>query len=359
MMDVNTRVVAVLSLMVSCAALFAAAAMPALRAADAVSAPPALTPTLAASKELYQDRCSACHTLPDPIAKGYSREGWQRTVDRMLNKYQASSSIAPNEAAEIVDYLATFAPKAGPDAASPTNPWAASVDDVWRSQPTVTRIYTFSGPGALSGLSPTASGAGAPMPRWTTGSNIDGQTGGKVNVALDSTNADCFALLLDRDDSPRNVDIRTKFQITSGKISPSVGIAFGYTDSSHYYIIRYSQNLDQIALIKISGKVHATLQSTPRLMPVVALSGVPPNVGPAAGQSAIADPSQSSPVIGWHVLRVQIDNGTIRGWIDHNKRITVLDPTYTGGKVGLWSQGDTGASFNSWIIDEYDLEPAS
>lgn len=344
-MHTKTRVLALLSTVLAGSTFAAAFFMSGIKAADPTGAPAPLSPELLASKSLYSDRCSACHALPDPVAKAYNREQWQRTVDRMINKYKAD--ITPDDAAKIVDYLATFTP--ANNAAGPVDPWAASIDDVWRTMPTATQVFTFTGPTALNGLNPVAAGIAGPLPHWHSASGGDGTTG--ITVDLPSPSPDRFALLVNRGATPKNLDIRTRFEIAGGHLSPAIGIVFGYVDATHYYVVRYSAQQDNLSLIKIDGETHTTLQQTPRILvdPAAATTTAPGT--PAAPVAA------PSPTSGWHVLRVQVNNNSIRAWIDRSKRINIPDSSYVGGKVGLWSQGDTNATFNNWIIDQYDNEP--
>jgi len=41
------------------------------------------------------------------------------------------------------------------------------------------------------------------------------------------------------------------------------------------------------------------------------------------------------------------------------KRVNVALPAYNGGKVGLWTQGNTSASFDDWTVDWYDSSQAA
>lgn len=333
----------------------AAFLMPGIRAAGPAALPAPLSPELVASKSLYDDHCSACHTLPDPVAKAYNRDQWQRTVDRMVNKYKAD--ITQDDSVKIVNYLATFAPANNSTASS--DPWAASESDVWRTMPTATQVFTFQGTNALAGLSPIASGLAGPMPHWAAGSTPDGVHG--ITVSLPSPSPDRFALLVNHGPTPKNLDIRTHFEIVNGRVSPSAGIVFGYVDPTHYYVVRYSEQEDNLSLIKIEGANHTTLQQTSRIL--AALVPAPPAApgGPSTPAPVLpqTQPSENTSATGWHVLRVQVNNNQIRAWIDRSKRINTWDPSYLGGKVGLWSQGDTRATFNNWIIDQYDNEPAA
>jgi hypothetical protein len=54
-----------------------------------------------------------------------------------------------------------------------------------------------------------------------------------------------------------------------------------------------------------------------------------------------------------------VHGGQARGWLDMQKRISTALPGYTGGKVGLWSQGNTVASFDDWTVDWHDAPQAA
>jgi hypothetical protein len=291
-------------------------------------------------KALYSEKCSACHNLPVPEEKGYTREEWQRTVNTMLTKYHASDSIAPNEAAQIVDYLATFAPKAAVRnrGGQPSDPWATDSTDVWTETPSATRVFNFEN-GSLAGLSSLGSGAAGPVPVCSVASDHAGADGTVAHVSGPNFRPDRFALLLDRTDSGRDVDVRVRFRIDLGKLSPAVGIVFGVADPSHYWVLRCHQSQGTLALIQITGQTHTTLQQTAIVLPVPSTPLTPTTtpIGP-----------------GWHMLRLLVRDGQVRGWVDMQKRISMAVPNYTGGKVGIWTQGNTSASFDDWTVDWYD-----
>jgi hypothetical protein len=78
-----------------------------------------------------------------------------------------------------------------------------------------------------------------------------------------------------------------------------------------------------------------------------------PSAAPASAPLPAVPPS--TPLAGgWHTLRLLVRDGQARGWIDMEKRISVSLPSVTPGKVGLWTQGNTSASFDDWTIDCYD-----
>ena len=292
-------------------------------------------------KALYSEKCSACHNLPKPEEKGYTQAEWSRTVNQMLTKYHASDSISPPQAAQIVSYLGTFAPKA--DARRPggkaLDPWATDSVDVWMDVPSVTRVFNFASASPLAALSPVGSGTPGPAPSWLVSLDKAGANGMAARVSAPSFRPDRFALLVDRADTGRNLDVRVRFRIESGKVSPAVGLAFGLTDPEHYTVLRCNQALGDLALIQIAGAVHTTVQQTSLILPL----------------GTTTDPITPTPLApGWHTLRLLVKDGQVRGWLDMQKRINVALPDYAGGKVALWTQGSTTAAFHDWIVDWYD-----
>ena len=331
-----------------------ASALGALTAALAAFSAPAPAPSpgaappdaahLAQSKALFSEKCSACHNLPDPVGEAKTRPQWQRTVDTMLGRYHASDSISPAQAAQIVDYLATFAPP--PDAAGGRiggDPWATDDTDVWTEVPSTSRVFNFAVPDALAGLSALGAGAPGPVPAWRLVPVNASPDGTAALVRLAKPSPDRFALLMDRRDQVRNLDVQVRFHIVSGRVSPSVGIVFGFTGPQSYSVLTYSQTRNTLSLIQIAEPTHTTLQQTPVTLPA---------------EAATAAQMAPAPAGGWHTLRLLVRDGQVRGWLDRNKRISVSDPAYGGGKVGLWAQGDTVAAFQDWTVDVYDAPAA-
>lgn len=304
-------------------------------------------------KTLYAEKCSACHNLPVPQEKGYSRAEWQRTVNTMLTKYHASDEISPPEAAQIVDYLATFAPKqTGHGGGRSSDPWATDGADVWTEVPSASRVFNFEA-GGLSGLSPVGSGTPGPAPLCAVHPDKPGADGLVARISGPNFRPDHFAVLLDRADGGRNLDVHVRFRIDAGKVSPAVGIVFGYTGPNQYTVLRCNQALGDLALIQIAGSVHTTLQQTPIVLPPTPPSAAPGAPPPLVLRGAISIlPTPLAP--GWHTLRLLVRDGQARGWIDLQKRISVSLPSAAAGKVGLWTQGNTAASFDDWTIDCYD-----
>ena len=55
-------------------------------------------------EQLFESKCSICHSINRPKSKKKSKEGWETTVMRMKNKN--GCPITDEEAKMIIDYLA-------------------------------------------------------------------------------------------------------------------------------------------------------------------------------------------------------------------------------------------------------------
>ncbi|BDI32322.1 hypothetical protein CCAX7_43730 [Capsulimonas corticalis] len=312
-------------------------------------APPAAGQAATQWKSLYSEKCSACHNLPKPEEKAMTRGEWQKTVNRMLTKYHASDSISPAEAGHIVDYLATFAPKGGDNNAA--DPWGVDRMDVWGTPPCSTQVLNFEGPSAMARVTPIGASA-----KWRIVADSQSPDGNSVQVSCPTGTPSKFAMLGTQGASGQDLDVRVRFKIVNGKMSPAVGVAFGMQDLSHYSVLRYDQAHNDLALILVNGAIHTTLQKTSLngdpapIAPQV--PGTPAKAAPAPVRALSIAPNQ------WHTLRVSVKDGEVRGWIDMNKRLSIKDDGYRGGKVALWSQGDTTASFDDWTVDIYDTQPS-
>ena len=339
-MNSRPLALAATSLAALTAAVCAALSAPPVR--PVAVAPPMDAAHLAQLKSLYSEKCSACHNLPNPDEKGFTRREWQQTVDRMLNRHHASDSISAPEAAQIVDYLATFAPLPGAQNGRSSDPWGTDAIDVPSAAPTTTRVFNFASPEALTNFGMVSAGAPGPAPLWHLAQESQSPDGMAALVRPVRPSPSRFALLMDRRDQARDLDIRVKFHIVSGKVTPAVGLVFGFTGPKDYNVLVYNQAKNDLTLIKIAEPVHTPLQETPINLPA----------GPAQTAAQVVTPAAAT---GWHTLRLLVKQGQVRGWLDYSKRISYTeDATYQGGQVGLWAQGDTVAAFQDWLVDIYD-----
>jgi len=275
-----------------------------------------------AAKALYYEKCSACHNAYDPTEKAYTHDQWSSTIDRMLNKHGASGSISPDQASQILAYLSLFAPKPGQN--SNLDPTRTVKEDVWPHEPDESKVYLFPFSSTISELS-AVNGKWRIVPGATPADGAVVQT-----VSLGDSGR--FAYLLTREAPGQgDLDISTDFHIVSGKLSPAVGIVIGYQNTNNFDVVRYNALTSDVALIKVSGGQHTTIQKVPLTSPLLTAQK------------------------GWHTMRVvcQANGNRIAVWLDYNKQMTTADPAYALGKVGLWTQGDSIAEFHKLIVDQY------
>ena len=299
-------------------------------------------------KDLYTQRCGQCHNLPNPAEKMMNRNEWQRTVNRMLYKDKAINLITLPESVTIVNYLSGFAPKPG-DSRIGLTPWSTDSTDVWTSAPTSSNIYNVEDAQTLSKFQQVTSGDRGTAAKWTA---VHDRTDSAWKVSQIKPSPSRFGLLVQKGNDIGNVDVKLNFEIIGGHTSPAVGIVFGYKNPQSYYVVRYAQNGNALSVIKIDGPIHTVIQNT-ELTPLpqtpavlTSEASMPPSTKPI-----VAEPITVGP--GWHTLRLLVNEGKIRAWIDRNKRINTVDPGYAGGRVGLWAQGDTVAEFKDISVDEY------
>ncbi len=293
-------------------------------------------------KALYAARCSACHSTTEdkynPSVNGYTRRDWQRTVRRMMGK--PDSGISPAEADAITSYLVTLVPRDDPR--GPADPWATDTTDVWTVAPSATHVFNFEASNPLAPLSQMTAGESGPAAVWHSvpGTAADGTV---VRVSPVKPSPTRFALLVDRADQGRNLDVKVRFQIQGGTVSPAVGIAFGVSGPKSYDVLRFDALHNTLSLLKIDEPTHTPLQQT--------------SVSNPAGTAHAANAAPAKLSAGWHTLRLLVKDGQVRGWVDMEKRVSVQDAAYAGGRVALWTQGDTVAVFDDWTVDLYDSPP--
>lgn len=60
------------------------------------------------SQQLFQDKCSRCHDLPDVDAYSYTPDNWSNIVDDMIETKEAGQYISLEEAEKIKNYLRKY-----------------------------------------------------------------------------------------------------------------------------------------------------------------------------------------------------------------------------------------------------------
>ena len=69
---------------------------------------PTPTPQEMPGKALVASRCIGCHELNRVKNASYDKEGWQKTVDRMV---LSGAQLTDDQVVQVVDYLAQAYPK--------------------------------------------------------------------------------------------------------------------------------------------------------------------------------------------------------------------------------------------------------
>ena len=134
----------------------------------------AQAPTRRRSRRCIPTGVPPATTCPSRRKRATPRAEWQRTVNTMLTKYHASDSITSPEAAQIVDYLATFAPKPSAPAAggAAATRGRRTKTDVWTDAPAATASSTLSRPPRWPA-----------WPRWGRGRQAPPRLVGRVGTA--------------------------------------------------------------------------------------------------------------------------------------------------------------------------------
>ncbi len=277
-------------------------------------------------KELFAEKCSACHNAPNPEAEAMTANQWQNTVNRMLNAHQASQSISPGQAQTILTYLDTFAVKPGTGGGNRGGRGGGpngGDGDVWTTDPVYSHVYRFRD---SSIIAPFRTVAG----KWSV---TDSATGPQL-VGAPQMGSTHPAILVAPTPAPHgNLQIEAEFRpgtdTSAGAVKPaSFGVTFDTVNADNYYAAEYDDSTQQLNILHVQNGQSTTVQS-------VAVSG---------GLTATPD--------GWHKIRVNLVGGRAKVWLDYKKLMDTVLPAAPGnGGVGLYASSRVAA--RSLILDVY------
>jgi hypothetical protein len=130
----------------------------------------------------------------------------------------------------------------------------------------------------------------------------------------------------------RDGDLSVKFKITGGRAEQTAGIVFRYQDQNNYYLLNFSVDHKKIRLIRVmNGQLE-----TVRAVGQVDAEGLPHDL--KAGQ--------------WYVAKVIFRGPHLRILFGNRKLFEVQDAKLlNAGKTGVWTSGQTQASFDDFRID--------
>jgi hypothetical protein len=130
----------------------------------------------------------------------------------------------------------------------------------------------------------------------------------------------------------RDGDLSVKFKIAGGRAEQTAGIVFRYQDQNNYYLLNFSVDHKKIRLIRVmNGQLE-----TVRAVGQVDAEGLPHDL--KAGQ--------------WYVAKVIFRGPHLRILFGNRKLFEVQDAKLlNAGKTGVWTSGQTQASFDDFRID--------
>lgn len=190
--------------------------------------------------------------------------------------------------------------------------------------------------------------AGEAPAGWTCLLNAHGETAhwvvrpdpnapSKPNVlAQISGNGSRFRFPLCLYDRVTSVDgeASVKIKIVSGRENLSAGLVFRARDENNYYLVRASAHENNIIMFRV-------LDGRFRVVPV---KGGKPGAAGVWHPISVGD---------WNLLRVQYRGNLTTVYFNHRKVFEAVDYALTAaGRAGVWTKGDTIASFDDFRIDK-------
>ena len=270
-------------------------------------------------KALFEQKCSACHNLPDPTVNQNTQDRWRSIVATMAGR--AQGAITPDDQSHIVAYLGLFPPK--PSSAS-HDPLAVKHEDVWDRDPSRSLVCTLMTPDQLARFRAVAC---KPAPSAAPPAPL---TDGIVFAAHQGTDA---LLIANADPFSGGLDLRVSVRFPAGASnSRAAGIVFGRTDARNYLEALLDTARSEVRIVQCRDGSLSTLSAAP-----------------------VLDFDDRG---GWHVVKVILrpdGNGakaTI--WVDATKRLAASLPSpIAAGSVGLAATTGTSAGFKDFYADEY------
>jgi hypothetical protein len=130
----------------------------------------------------------------------------------------------------------------------------------------------------------------------------------------------------------RDGDLSVKFRISPGRPDQTAGIVFRYQDARNYYLLNFSVDHKSIGLMRVNNGLSEAL--------------------PARGQHDPKGFSHDLRAGQWYVAKVVFRGTKVRVLFGNRQLFEVQDSRLQGsGKTGVWTRGQTEASFDDFRID--------
>jgi hypothetical protein len=132
----------------------------------------------------------------------------------------------------------------------------------------------------------------------------------------------------------RDGDLSVKFRIDGDGKSHTAGIVWRFIDQNNYYLLHFSADQKNIALLRVlNGKMEPVPITSDKR--TIKWLGHDINVGQ------------------WYVAKVSFRGDKIRGFFGNRQLFEANDAGLAGpGKTGVWTRGRTAASFDDFKIDK-------
>lgn len=158
------------------------------------------------------------------------------------------------------------------------------------------------------------------MGRWVVRAESDAPSSPNVLAQLDTDDTDFrFPVAVMNETTPRDVRVRVRCRIISGRVDQACGLVARYRDENNYFITRANALEDNIRLYAVrDGQRHQLASWSGR---------VTPNA--------------------WHEYRFELRGDHLEVYWDGQKVIDHHDATFgDAGRVGVWTKADSVTYFD-------------
>jgi hypothetical protein len=137
-----------------------------------------------------------------------------------------------------------------------------------------------------------------------------------------------LALAVVRDVSERDVRLSCRIKLVSGKVEQSAGIVWRYRNSENYLVARLDPVEKNVRLYRVVDGHRVSFGGEDRKR---------------------LETNQ------WYTLRIEHRRGLVKVYLDDEMLFDERDRHFTrGGKIGLWTKGDSVAYFDDLRVQELD-----
>lgn len=130
----------------------------------------------------------------------------------------------------------------------------------------------------------------------------------------------------------RDGDVSVKFKIAGGRPDQTAGLVFRYHDQNNYYLLNFSVDHKKVRLVRVLNGQFQTIGTT--------------------GQQEENGISHDLQAGQWYVTKVIFRGPHLRVLLGNRKLFEVEDSQLQSpGKTGVWTRGQTQASFDDFRVD--------